>query len=437
MTHTLVCYINTESTADEIQDKENVSTLEAAEPTAAVSEMALPSEPAPDFPLVAQAPANFTLPHSSNLTSTQHGRTSSDGSELNFHPAPPSSREFSSSLDHSIAEGTAGVGSMRESVLPESGSLPAHLSSSSGLNGNQSTARGNLGSTGLLPPSIGGGLSVSSHSSSTNLLSSTNPLSSFLPNPTSLSSLTSIGGSGVGGGSILPSGLRLPDSITSSMSQHPHPPQLPPLPSHLSSLSFMNPFTQQLQSSSLGMGVGGSQQQQQQQHGRGQTQSQVGQNLPAITSAPSSQHLQQPQHNIQTPNVAAPSQQGPSLQQTLTTSAANLPSGGIPPMPLSHNMAAAGGTLGGLPGSLSNPSALPLLPGMHNMYPYPYTGALPSAAAAVQSLPSQPITSAMVRMNTPAFPSISQSLVPGYPSYMAPSLYGNTQPPVTNGSFTR
>ena len=424
----------TESSADETHDEENVSTLEAAEPTAAISEMALPSEPAPDFPLVAQAPANFTLPHSSNLTSAQHGRTSSDGSELNLHPPPHSSQEFSSSLDHGITEGTAGVGSMRDSVLPESGSLPTHLSSSTGLNSNQSTARGNLGSIGLLPPSIGGGLSVASHSSSTNLLSSTNPLSSFLPNPTSLSSLTSIGGSGVGGGSILPSGLRLPDSTTSSISQHSHPPQLPPLPSHLSSLSFMNPFAQ-LQSSSLGMGVGGSQQQQ--QHGRGQTQSQIGQNLPAITSAPSSQHLQQPQHNIQALNVAAPSQQGPSLQQTLTTSAANLPSGGIPPMPLSHNMAAAGGTAGGLPGSLSNPSALPLLPGMHNMYPYPYTGTLPSAAAAVQSLPSQPITSAMVRMNTPAFPSISQSLVPGYLSYMAPSLYGNAQPPVTNGSFTR
>ena len=389
--------------------------------------MALPSEPAPDFPLVAQAPANFTLPPSNSLTSAQHGRTSSNGSELNLHPPPPHSQEFPSSLDHSIAEGT-GVGSMRESVLPESSSLPAHLSSTAGLNSNQSTARENLGSLEPLPPPpIGAGLSLSSRSSTTNPLSSTNSLSSFLPNPTTLSSLTSIGGSITGGGSILPSGLRLPDSTTSSVS---HPPQLPPLPSHLSSFSFMNPFAQ-LQSSSLGMGVGGSQQQ---QLSRGQTQSQIGQNLPAITSAPSSQHLQQPPHNIQVPNIAAPSQQGPSLQ-TLT-SAANLPSGGMPPMPLSHNMAAvAGGTAGGLPGSLSNPSALPLLPGMHNMYPYPYTGALPSAAAAVQSLPSQPITSAMVRMNTPAFPS--QTLVPGYPSYVAPSLYGNTQPPVTNGSFTR
>ena len=401
--------------------------------------MALPSEPAPDFP------ANFALPPPSNtLTSVQHGRTSSDGSELSLHPPPPS-QEFPSSLDHSITEG-AGVGSMRESVLSESGSLSAHLSSTAALNGgNQSTGRGNLSSLGPLPPPpIGASLplSLSSCSSSTNPLTSTNPLSTFLPNPTTLSSLTSIGGSIAGGGSVLSSGLRLPDSTTSSLSQqHSHPPQLPPLPSHLSSLSFMSPFAQ-LQSSSLGMGVGASQQQQQQQHSRGQTQSQIGQNLPAITSAPSSQHLpqqQQPPHNIQVPNVAAPSHQSPGLQ-ALMTSAANLPSaGGIPPMPLSHNMAAsvaaAGGTAGGLPGSLSNPSALPLLSGMHNMYPYPYTGALPSAAAAVQSLPSQPITSAMVRMNTPAFPS--QTLVPGYPSYVAPSLYGNTQPPVTNGSFTR
>ena len=370
---------------------------------------------------MAQAPANFTLSHSDNLTSTQHNRTQSDGSELNLRPPP--SQDFPSSFDHSIAEGT-GVG-IRESVLPgEGGSLSAHLSGSTGLNSNQSTGR-NLGSIGLPPPPIGDSLSVSSHGSSTNLLSSiNNPLSSFLPNPSSLSSLTSIGG---GGGNVLPSGLRLQDG-TSSMSQHPHPPQLQPLPPHLSSLSFMNSFAQ-LQSSSLGMGGN---QHQQQQHSRAQTQSHniIGQNLPAITSAPSSQHLQQPQHNIQAPNLAAPSQ-GPSSLQTLTTSS-NLPSGGMPPMPLSHNM--VGGT-GGLSGSLSNPSALPLLPGMHNMYPYPYTGALPSAAAAVQSLPSQPITSAMVRMNTPAFPS--QTLVPGYPSYVAPSLYGNTQPPVTNGSFTR
>ena len=249
---------------------------------------------------MAQAPANFTLSHSDNLTSTQHNRTQSDGSELNLRPPP--SQDFPSSFDHSIAEGT-GVG-IRESVLPgEGGSLSAHLSGSTGLNSNQSTGR-NLGSIGLPPPPIGDSLSVSSHGSSTNLLSSiNNPLSSFLPNPSSLSSLTSIGG---GGGNVLPSGLRLQDG-TSSMSQHPHPPQLQPLPPHLSSLSFMNSFAQ-LQSSSLGMGGN---QHQQQQHSRAQTQSHniIGQNLPAITSAPSSQHLQQPQHNIQAPNLKSRPQQ--------------------------------------------------------------------------------------------------------------------------------
>ena len=187
----------------------------------------------------------------------------------------------------------------------------------------------------------------------------------------------------------------------------------------------MNPFavSSQLQSSSLGMVS---------QHTRPQTQTHLAQTLPAISSAtttPSSQHLQQ-QHNIQ-PNMAPVAQgQGQGgLLQTLTSSS-NVP-GGMP-MPLSHNIMAGTGSL---PGSLPNPSALPLLPGMHNnMYPYPYPGALPSATTAVQSLTSQPITSAMVRMNTPAFPS--QTLVSGYPSYVAPSLYGNT-PPVTNGSFSR
>ena len=181
---------DSESSAEGVQDKEKV----------------LPSEPAPDYPLVAQAHANFTLSHSDNLTSTQHSRTQSDGSELNLRPPP--SQDFPSSLDHNIAEGT-GVG-IRESVLPgEGGSLSAHLSDSAGLNNNRLTGR-HLGSIGLPPSHIGGGLSVSSHSSSTNLLSSiNNPPSSFLPNPSSLSSLTSIGG---GGGSVLPSGLRLQDS---------------------------------------------------------------------------------------------------------------------------------------------------------------------------------------------------------------------------------
>ena len=41
-----VCSTNTESSAEGVQDEEKVYTLEAAEPTAAISEMALPSEPA-------------------------------------------------------------------------------------------------------------------------------------------------------------------------------------------------------------------------------------------------------------------------------------------------------------------------------------------------------------------------------------------------------
>ena len=389
-----------------MQDEGSVSGLEAVEPTA-ISDTALPSEPTPDFPLVAQAPSSFSLPHSDDLTSTQHGQTQTGGGDLNL----THSQEFTSSLEQNIAEGTAGPGvGMRESILSEgSSALPAPLPGSRGL----STAR-NLGSMGL--PPIGGTLSVSSHGSS-HPLSSSSPLSTFIPNPTSLSSLTSIGSGG-----ILPSGLRQQDGA-SSLSQHSHPPQLQPLPPHLSSFSLMNPFavSSQLQSSSLGM-LG--------QHGRAQTQTHMTQNLPPITSAtPSTQHLQQQQqHSIQPTMAPAALTQG---LQALTTSA-NIP-GGMQ-MPLSHNMAAGTGSL---PGSLSNPSALPLLPGMHNMYPYPYAGTLPSAAAAVQSFPSQPVTSsgAMVRMNAPGFPS--QTLIPGYPSYVAPSLYGNSQPPVTNGSYTR
>lgn len=396
----ICCLVIAESSTEErVDEKHKILSQEAAEPTA-ISDVALPSEPTPDFPLVAQAPSSFSLTHSDNLTSNQS--QTAGRSELNLPP----SQDFPSSLDQSIAE--SGI---RDSVLPEQGT---HLSGSTGLN-SQSPAR-NLGPA-VLPP-VGSSLSVSSHGALSNPLTS---LSSFLPNPTSLSSLMSIGG---GSSSVLPSGLRLQDATSSSLSEQSHPPQLPPLPPHLSSFSLMNPFavSSQLQSSSLGMVS---------QHTRPQTQTHIAQSLPTITSSsstlPSSQHLQQ-QHNIQ-PNVAPAAQGQGSLLQTLTSSS-NVP-GGMP-MPLSHNIMAGAGSL---PGSLPNPSALPLLPGMHNsMYPYPYTGALPSATTAVQSLPSQPITSAMVRMNTPAFPS--QTLVPGYPSYVAPSLYGNT-PPVTNGSFSR
>lgn len=80
------------------------------------------------------------------------------------------------------------------------------------------------------------------------------------------------------------------------------------------------------------------------------------------------------------------------------------------PMPLTHHIA----------GNLQNPAGLPLIPGMPNMYSYPYT------------LPTQPVTTSIVHTNAPGFPS--QSFVPtGYSQYLSPSLYGNApqQPPVS------
>ena len=372
--------------------------------------MALPSEPAPDFPLVAQAPSSFSLPQTDSFSSTPHSRGQSDSGELSL----PTNQDFTSPIDRNIAsEGSAGVG-LRPSVMSQASALPTHLSSSISL-----SATRNLATTlGNVPPLGGSGLPiVSSHTvAASNPLSLSNPLPSFLQNPTSLSSLASIGG---GVTNLHQSGLRLQEGA-GSLSQHPNPPQLPPLPPHLSSFPF--PFaavSSHLQSSSSSLGMSGPQPQQQ-QHSRGQTMSQ---NLVATVAStrtpPSTQHIQQ--HNIQQPNMA-PTQGLQQPQPTLSTSS-NLSVGGMP-MPLSHNI--AGG--GGLSGNLSNPPALPLLPTMHNMYPYPYTGALPSATA-VPSVPNQPITSAVVRMNTPGFP--------GYPSYIAPSLYGNAQPPVTNTSFTR
>lgn len=87
------------------------------------------------------------------------------------------------------------------------------------------------------------------------------------------------------------------------------------------------------------------------------------------------------------------------------------------PMPLTHPIAS----------NLQNPAGLPtLIQGMPNMYPYPYT----------TPLPTQPVTSSIVRVNTPGFPS--QSIVPGYPQYLPPSLYSNSQqPPVSSGNFSR
>jgi hypothetical protein len=131
-------------------------------------------------------------------------------------------------------------------------------------------------------------------------------------------------------------------------------------------------------------------------------------------------------------------QQGPSLQ-TLTISAINLSSGGpgTTNAPLSHmsQHGSSGSCRGGDSRRSPRPDHCPIPP-----FSLECTTCIPTRGnflrqhwAAVQSLPSQPITSAMVRMNTPAFPL--QTLVPGYPSYVAPSLYGTSQPPVTNGSF--
>ena len=92
-------------------------------------------------------------------------------------------------------------------------------------------------------------------------------------------------------------------------------------------------------------------------------------------------------------------------------------------MSLPHPIMAASGNL---PGGLSNPSALPLLPGMPNMYSYPYPAPLPT-------LPSHSVSNALPR--PPTFPMPAQGL-PRYPPYMTPSLYGNTQPPITNRNFS-
>jgi len=99
----------------------------------------------------------------------------------------------------------------------------------------------------------------------------------------------------------------------------------------------------------------------------------------------------------------------------------NLPHSSNPSMPLAHPIAC-------------NAPSLPLLPGMPAVYSYPYSA----------TLPTQSISSSMVRMNAPGpagFPPPGQgALTPGggYNQYMAPSLYGNAQqPPVSTGNFTR
>ncbi len=115
---------------------------------------------------------------------------------------------------------------------------------------------------------------------------------------------------------------------------------------------------------------------------------------------------------------------------------------------LGHGSSGAGGGAGviNLPHSSNNPSvplahpigcntpSLSLLSGMPAVYSYPYTA----------TIPTQSISSSVVRMNTPgqgAFPPPGQALAPGggYNQYMPPSLYGNAQqlPPVSTGNYTR
>ena len=107
--------------------------------------------------------------------------------------------------------------------------------------------------------------------------------------------------------------------------------------------------------------------------------------------------------------------------ESIFSSTASLP-GVPPPMPVSlpHPIMASGN----LPGGLTNPSTLPLFPGMPNMYSYPYPNSL-------QPLPSQSASSSM-----PPFPP--QGLMSRYPApYVTPSLYSGSQPPITNTNYNR
>ena len=96
----------------------------------------------------------------------------------------------------------------------------------------------------------------------------------------------------------------------------------------------------------------------------------------------------------------------------------NLPHSSNPSMPLAHPIAC-------------NAPSLSLLSGMPTVYSYPYTA----------TLPTQSISSSMVRMNAPGsagFAPPGQALAPGggYNQYMPPSLYGNAPPPVSTGNYT-
>ena len=113
----------------------------------------------------------------------------------------------------------------------------------------------------------------------------------------------------------------------------------------------------------------------------------------------------------------ASSQTIPIMNPPVSGTRTNLPPNSSLPMPLTHPIA----------GNLQNPTGLPLISGMPNMYSYPYTAALPA----------QPVSSAAVRVNAPGFPS-----QPLYSQYLPPSLYGGgnpppQQPPVSTGNFSR
>lgn len=89
------------------------------------------------------------------------------------------------------------------------------------------------------------------------------------------------------------------------------------------------------------------------------------------------------------------------------------------PMPLTHP-------------NLQNPAGLPLIPGMPNMYSYPYAATIPT---------QPPTTSVAHAGGAPPAGFPSQSLVPNYSQYLPPSLYRNPaqqqQPPVSAANFSR
>ena len=138
-----------------------------------------------------------------------------------------------------------------------------------------------------------------------------------------------------------------------------------------------------------------------------------------------------------------------SSNPSLSSSSVSSVLGGLNPSlsivnpPVSFNVGGGGGRVANLspssnismplahPIAASNHTSLPLLSGMPAVYSYPYTA----------TLPTQSISSSMVRMNAPGptgFPPGGQTLVPGgYHQYVPQSLYGHSQqPPVSTCNFT-